>query len=67
MTNQAQRFIELHSRMFPWVPIPPLPRHPSGAVGYSAGPEGCRCGLVAEDSSAVWPAKVSRPGAAGGC
>lgn len=29
MTNQAQRFIELHSRMFPGVPIPPLPRHPS--------------------------------------
>jgi hypothetical protein len=28
MTNQAQRFIELHTRAFPGVPVPPLPRHP---------------------------------------
>lgn len=28
MTTQAQRFIELHSQVFPGKPIPPLPRHP---------------------------------------
>ena len=46
MTNQAQRFIELHSRAFPGVPIPPLPRHP-GELGLSVQ-------LALRDADAGW-------------
>ena len=46
MTNQAQRFIELHSRAFPGVPIPPLPRHPS-ELGLSIQ-------LALRDADAAW-------------
>ena len=46
MTNQAQRFIELHSRAFPGVPIPPLPRHPS-ELGLSVQ-------LALRDADAGW-------------
>ena len=46
MTNQAQRFIELHSRAFPGVPIPPMPRHP-GELGLSVQ-------LALRDADAGW-------------
>ena len=46
MTNQAQRFIELHSRAFPGVPIPPLPRHPE-ELGLSVQ-------LALRDADAGW-------------
>ena len=46
MTNQAQRFIELHSRMFPEQPIPPLPRHPE-ELGLSVQ-------LALRDAGAGW-------------
>ena len=46
MTNQAQRFIELHSRMFPEQPIPPLPRHPE-ELGLSVQ-------LALRDADAGW-------------
>ena len=46
MTNQAQRFIELHSRAFPGLPIPPLPRHP-GELGLSVQ-------LALRDADAGW-------------
>ena len=35
MTTQAQRFIDIHTRAFPGVPVPPLPRNP-GELGLSA-------------------------------
>ena len=46
MTTQAQRFIELHSRMFPGVPIPPMPRH-AGELGLSLQ-------LALRDADPVW-------------
>lgn len=46
MTNQAQRFIEIHSRAFPGVPIPPLPRHP-GELGLSVQ-------MALRDADAGW-------------
>ena len=46
MTNQAQRFIELHQRAFPGVPIPPLPRNPN-ELGLSVQ-------MVLRDADAGW-------------
>ena len=46
MTNQAQRFIELHSRAFPGVPVPPMPRHP-GELGLSVQ-------MALRDADAGW-------------
>ena len=46
MSNQAQRFIELHSRAFPGVPVPPMPRHP-GELGLSVQ-------LALRDADAGW-------------
>ena len=46
MTNQAQRFIELHSRAFPGVPVPPMPSHP-GELGLSVQ-------LALRDADAGW-------------
>ena len=46
MTNQARRFIELHSRTFPGVPVPPMPRHP-GELGLSVQ-------MALRDADAGW-------------